>query len=165
MSDPFMGEIKLVAFSFAPKGWAFCSGQVLPINQNQALFALLGTTYGGDGQINFALPNLAGRTLIGYGNGPLLGEAGGEQTHTLTSQELPAHVHGVYATTHLTDNVWGPGSLIAATNANAYAPQLNNAMNPATISNVGGSQPHANMQPYLVLNYIIALQGVFPSQN
>lgn len=180
MSEPFLSEIKLVSFNFAPKGWAMCNGQLLPINQNQALFALLGTTYGGNGQTNFALPNLRGRIPIHFGNGHTLGEAAGATAVTINIQQLPAHTHLVNARTDVVLPDPGPqdptGKLFAKPqvalqggniqSANLYgAPANMVALNPGTVSNVGGSQPHNNMMPYLTLNWIIALQGIFPSQN
>jgi microcystin-dependent protein len=165
MSEPFLSEIKIVSFNFPPKGWAFCNGQFLPINQNQALFSLLGTTYGGNGQTTFALPDLRGRVPIHKGGGFTLGEAGGEQAHTLTLSEMPQHLHvasanntGPNASTPQNDFWCAPGAEI-------YANAPDNVMRPGTVGNVGGSQPHENMSPYLVLNFIIALQGIFPSQN
>jgi microcystin-dependent protein len=165
MSEPFLSEIKIVSFNFAPRGWALCNGQLLPINQNQALFSLLGTTYGGNGQTNFALPDLRGRIPIHFGNGHVLGERAGEESHTLIMSEMAAHVHPVSASNAdpnqglPTGNMWAKG-------AGAYSSVApNTSMNPASISNAGGSQPHTNMQPYLVLNFIIALIGIFPSQN
>ena len=165
MSEPFLSEIKIASFNFAPKGWALCNGQILPINQNQALFSLLGTTYGGNGQTNFALPNLQGRVPVHMGSGFTLGQVGGETAHTLNLSELPAHNHSVTgssATASLTSpagHVWGTVA------GGPYAPSLNTAMNPACVTPTGGSQPHDNMSPYLVLNFIIALQGIFPSRN
>ncbi len=166
MPTPFLGEVKMISWNFAPKGWAFCNGQFLPINQNQALFSILGTTYGGNGQTTFALPDLRGHTSIHTGNGHTLGERGGESAHTLSIQELPTHNHlaqGSNASGILlspADNTW------AVTTQNPYAStNPNSAMDPATIGNVGGSQAHNNMQPYLVINFIIALQGIFPSRN
>jgi len=165
MSEPFLSEIKIISWNFAPKGWAFCNGQILPINQNQALFSLLGTTYGGDGRVNFALPNLQGRVPIHTGNGHVLGEVAGEENHTLIMSEMAAHAHNVSASGAApnqgqpTGNMWASGSGAYSSSA------ADSSMNPASISNTGGSQPHTNMQPYLVLNFIIALQGIFPSQN
>ena len=165
MSTPYLSEIKVMSFGFAPKGWAFCNGQLLPINQNQALFSLLGTTYGGDGRVNFALPNLQTRTPMHMGNGHVLGELAGEQNHTLTISELPTHTH-TWGATNAAANAPNPTS-----NLLGAAPEYNSsgtnsvAMYPGVLSTVGGSQPHQNMQPFLTLNFCIALQGIFPSQN
>jgi microcystin-dependent protein len=165
MSEPFLAEIKIISWNFPPKGWTFCNGQLLPINQNQALFAILGTTYGGDGRTTFGLPNLQGRSPLHVGNGIVLGETGGETSHTLNISELPAHNHVPIGSndqatvTSATGNLWGSDS------SNPFTPTPNAAMNPACIGPVGGNQPHENMSPYLVLNFIIALQGIFPSQN
>jgi microcystin-dependent protein len=165
MSEPFLSEVKIVSFNFAPRGWAFCNGQLLPINQNQALFSLLGTTYGGNGQTTFALPNLQGRIPIHFGNGHTLGEAGGAESHTLITSEMPAHTH-TFSASNATPNQGTPAGNMWASNSGAYSSAQPDAiMNPASISNTGGSQPHTNVQPYLVLNFIIALQGIFPSQN
>ena len=166
MATPFLSEIRIVSFSFAPKGWAFCNGQLLLINQNQALFSLLGTTYGGDGRTTFALPNLQGRVPIHTGNGHTLGQAGGEQTHTLTVAELPQHLHQLHATSVNGDLIIAAGNELAGSPTQLYAPADNNlaAMNPASIANTGGSQSHQNMEPFLTLNFCIALQGIFPSQ-
>ena len=172
MSEPFLSEIKIVSFAQIPKGWALCNGQLLPINQNQALFALLGTTYGGNGQTTFALPNLRGRAPIHEGAGHTLGEAAGSTAVTLNSQTMPTHTHFLSSNMAVVD---------ANTNATQGSPTgfnwansgkatwstaaPNAVMNPQAVSNVGGSQPHNNMMPYLVLSFIIALQGIFPSQN
>jgi microcystin-dependent protein len=165
MAEPFLSEIRIMSFGFAPKGWALCNGQLLPINQNQPLFSLLGTTYGGDGRVNFALPNLQGRAALHFGQGHTIGEKGGEQAHTLSISELPQHTHAAMAS-GTNANVPGPtGQVLAAAN-NLYGPPANlTPLLPETIPNVGGSQAHLNMQPYLVLNFCIALQGIFPSQN
>ena len=167
MSTPFLSEIRIMSFGFAPKGWALCNGQLLPINQNQALFSLLGTTYGGDGRVNFALPNLQGNVPIHMGNGHTLGERGGEQAHTLTTSEFPLHNHVLNGTSDPGTLIIAAGNLLGTTPSQEYqAPDKNPvAMNPASIANVGGSQAHLNMQPFLTLNFSIALQGVFPSQN
>jgi len=164
MTEPFLSEIKIVSFNFAPKGWALCNGQLLPINQNQALFSLLGTTYGGDGRVNFALPDLRGRIPIHFGS-HTLGERGGEENHTLNIQEMTTHSH-TFSANNATPTQGSPAGNMWASNSGAYSSAAPDAaMNPASISNAGGSQPHANIQPYLVLNFIIALQGIFPSRN
>jgi len=168
MSEPFLSEIKVVSFNFPPKGWALCNGQLLPINQNQALFALLGTTYGGNGQTNFALPNLRGRLPIHMGSGHTLGEAAGSTSVTVNIQQLPTHLHTLQAVNqNSTTNAPSNTVLFSnSTSSQAYQPPANLvAMSPQAVSSVGGSQPHNNMMPYLVLNFIIALQGIFPSQN
>lgn len=167
MSDPFMGEIRLVSFNFAPQGWAMCNGQFLPINQNQALFSLLGTTFGGNGQTTFALPDLRGRAPIhaGAGGGHTLGEKAGEQAHTLTISELPTHTHVAQANSANATTPIPGGNLLAAAN-NLYAAPTNLvALGPDMLANVGGSQAHQNMQPFIIVTYLIALQGLFPSQN
>ena len=165
MAQPFLSEIRMMSFNFPPKGWAFCNGQLLPINQNQALFSLLGTTYGGDGRVNFGLPNLQGRTPIHTGNGQTLGELGGEQNHTLSISEIPGHVHGLQGTTLNADTPVATGNLLA-TAANVYTTATAlTSLNPGSIGSTGGSQPHPNMQPYLTISFSIALQGIFPSQN
>lgn len=166
MSEPFLSEIKLVSFNFPPKGWALANGQLLPINQNQALFALLGTTYGGNGQTNFALPNLRGRVPIHFGSGHTLGEAAGSTSVTVTIQQLPTHIHGVQASPNSTGTTSDPTNAVLAPVNTGYGPPNNlTTLSPQTVSSVGGSQPHTNMMPYLTLNFIIALQGIFPSQN
>ncbi len=166
MSTPFLSEIKIVSFNFPPKGWALCNGQFLPINQNQALFALLGTTYGGNGQTTFALPNLRGQVPIHEGAGHALGEAAGSTAVTVNIQQLPTHVHLLQATNTTATLDTPGGAVLGGAPTNAYASAANLAlMNPGTVGSVGGSQAHNNMMPYLVLNFIIALQGIFPSQN
>ncbi len=170
MSTPFLSEIKIVSFNFAPKGWALCNGQLLPINQNQALFSLLGTTYGGDGRVNFALPNLRGQVPIHTGNGHTLGEKAGTESVTITQQTMPTHLHVATATSATATNSAPPSSslLLGKTlSQSLYSSAATNLvpMAPNSLSNVGGSQPHNNMMPYLVLNFIIALQGIFPSQT
>jgi microcystin-dependent protein len=161
-----MTEIRIMSFGFAPKGWAQCNGQLLPINQNQALFSRLGVTYGGDGRTTFGLPNLQGRAPTHVGSGLTLGQRGGEQTHTLSTPEMPAHIHSVNVSSASTNGVFNP--------ANDYLGGFNNlyhsaasltSMQPNTVGQTGGSQSHDNMQPYLTLNFCIALQGIFPSQN
>ncbi len=162
MADPFLSEIRIVSFNFPPKGWALCDGQLLPINQNQALFSLLGTTYGGDGRVNFALPDFRGRVPIHVGSWHTLGERGGEQAHTLSTTELPEHSHNVTAASAAV-NTGSPLNNTFGSLSGGYASRPLAAMNPGAVSNVGGSQAHLNMQPYLVLNFVIALQGIFPS--
>jgi microcystin-dependent protein len=169
MSEPFLSELKCVSFGFPPKGWALCDGQLLPINQNQALFSLLGTTYGGDGRVNFGLPNLQGRAPMHMGDSHTLGERGGEMNHTLSISEIPTHIHFVQAINAAAGTGSPGGNLLANTAGGGlaiYIPPTNlTAMNPGSVSNVGGNQPHVNMQPFLTMNWIIALQGIFPSQN
>lgn len=165
MATPYLSEIRIFSFNFPPKGWALCNGQLLPINQNQALFSLLGTTYGGNGTTNFALPNLQGMVPIHQGNGFALGQTGGEQNHTLIASEMPQHTHPASASSNVanqgvaTNNFWANG------NQPAYAVSPDGLMSSAAVSSVGGSQPHNNMPPYLVLTICIALQGIFPSRN
>jgi microcystin-dependent protein len=165
MGTPYLGEIKVISFNFPPKGWAFCNGQLLPINQNQALFSILGTTYGGNGQTNFALPNLQGRSPNYTGQGFNLGQLGGEVTHTLNNSEMPQHVHPVSAVASTGTQVSPINNVWAAATSGAYAAAGTTAMLPQALALAGGSQPHENMPPYLVLNFIIALQGIFPSRN
>ena len=168
MSEPFLSEIKIVSFNFPPKGWAFANGQLLPINQNQALFSLMGTTYGGNGQTNFQLPNLQGKVAIHQGNGFTLGQQGGEQAVTLQTNQMPAHRHTAQANNSLSGTLqkspvagtWAPGSA-----DQIYSGTGGSTMNSAAFANAGGSQPHNNLMPYLTLNFVIALQGIFPSQN
>ena len=162
MAVPFLGEIRIFSFNFPPKTWAFCNGQLLPINQNQALFALLGTTYGGNGQTTFALPDFRGRTPLHFGSGFVLGERSGEEVHTLNNAEIPAHTHLVLAS-FATANAGSPANASWPAAAGAYDPSATTGMSPSGISPSGGSQAHNNMQPYLVLNFVIALQGIFPS--
>ncbi len=166
MSTPFLSEIKIVSFNFPPKGWALCNGQQLPINQNQPLFALLGTTYGGNGQTTFALPNLQGCAPMHFGNGHTLGEKAGSSSVTVNIQQLPQHIHFLQATNNTALLDAPGGNYLGKAPINAYGPAANlTTMNAGTVSSVGGSQPHNNMMPYLVLNFIIALQGIFPSRN
>jgi microcystin-dependent protein len=168
MSEPFLSEIRIMSFNFPPKGWALCNGQILPINQNQALFSLLGTTYGGDGRVNFALPDLRGRAPISFNNGFTLGQKSGEEAHTLSISELPAHTHIAQASSTNTGATNLPAGDVLCNSApnNLYGPAQNlGAMVAGTVTNTGGSQPHQNMQPFLVLSFCIALQGIFPSQN
>jgi microcystin-dependent protein len=165
VGTPYLAEIRLISFNFAPKGWALCNGQMLPINQNQALFSLLGTTYGGNGVTTFALPNLEGRVPFHFGLGFSLGQTGGEAAHTLTLPELPAHTHQANANSGNADQVSPGGNFWAKGAASAYSATPDNLMSPNALGNVGGSQPHENLSPYLTLNFIIALQGIFPTRN
>jgi microcystin-dependent protein len=169
MAEPFLSEIRIFSFVFAPRGWALCNGQLLPINQNQALFSLLGTSFGGDGRVNFAIPDLRGSVPIHVGNGTVLGQKAGEQAHTLSMSEMPQHLHFVNATTvPATTNSPGSGVLTAqSTGANLYGSVASGLtpMSSAAVANVGGSQAHLNMQPFLTLSFCIALQGIFPSPN
>jgi microcystin-dependent protein len=166
MSEPFLGEVMIVSFGFPPRGWALCNGQLLPINQNQALFALLGTTFGGDGRVNFALPDLRARVPIHEGSGHTLGERGGEQAHTLSVAEMPAHTHSAQASALTGNDVNPAGNLLAGPLNLTYRPQSALApMDVASVATVGGSQAHINQQPFLALMFVIALQGIFPSPN
>ncbi len=173
MSEPFLAEVRIVGFNFAPRGWAFCDGQILPINQNQSLYSLLGTTYGGDGRTSFALPDLRGRTPIhvGSSNGSihLLGQKGGEETHTLNAAEMPQHNHEAQASSQPGDSPIPTNNVLGSSLNEIYRsftqPSDQVAMRSGTISNAGGGQAHENMQPYLALNFCIALQGLFPSRN
>lgn len=179
MSEPFLAEVRIVGFNFAPRGWAFCDGQILPINQNQSLYSLLGTTYGGDGRTSFALPDLRGRVPIhtGLSNGGAdyrEGQKSGEETHSLADNEMPTHNHQVQATNTPASGGGGPvgsnnpgGKVLAGIDINGYKGASNNLvnLNQITITNVGGSQAHNNMMPYLTVNFCIALQGLFPSRN
>jgi microcystin-dependent protein len=165
MGTPYLGEVKIISWNFAPKGWAFCNGQLLPISQNQALFSILGTTYGGNGQTTFALPDLRGRVPVHMGSGLIEGQRVGEETHTLIMSEMPAHNHLASASSATPDQ-GSPSNNAWASLASGYSTVApNTTFGPSAISNLGGSQPHANMQPYLVLNFVISLQGIFPSQN
>ena len=165
MAEPFLSEIRIMSFVFAPKGWALCNGQLLPINQNQALFALLGTTFGGDGRVNFALPDLRARVPIHVGSGHTLGERGGEQAHTLSIAELPTHTHLEQASLNVGDAV-NPTNAVLASASNVYRTADNlTALGATSVTNVGGSQAHLNAQPFLTLSFCIALQGIFPSST
>lgn len=178
MGTPYMSEIRIMAFNFAPKGWAQCNGQLMPINQNQALFALLGTTYGGNGQTTFALPDLRGRASMHIGNGHNQGEAAGEEVHTLTQSEMSAHLHfpqakNAVGTTGVPSSSVVLAQAVAVQSDQSTVPvsmysinaPTDLALSPAAIGNAGGSQPHETRQPYLTLNFCIALLGVFPSRN
>lgn len=171
MSEPFLAEVRIVGFNFAPRGWAFCDGQILPINQNQSLYSLLGTTYGGDGRTSFALPDLRGRAPMhtGRSNGGAdhrEGQKSGEETHTLSSAEMPDHDHVARASS-ANGNQANPSNNILAAAANLYAPSSATRQNlaSATVANVGGGQAHDNMMPWIAVNFCIALQGLFPSRN
>jgi microcystin-dependent protein len=172
MADPFVAEIRIFGFNFAPKGWAFCDGQILPLSQNMALFSLLGTTYGGNGMSTFALPNLQGRAPMQPGQGPGLslhdlGEEGGSETVTLIESEIPSHTHALQGVASLSAARTPAGNALARSRGgNAYTAATNMvAMAPEAVAPVGGDQPHNNMQPYLGLNFCIALQGVFPQRT
>ena len=170
MGTPFLSEVKIISWNFPPKGWAFCNGQLLPINQNQALFSLLGTTYGGDGRVNFALPDLRGRVPIHMGNGHTQGEASGAGFTTLTMSQIPQHTHALMGSSNPSNlSVVAPSgsTVLGKTSPQAVYGGASNlvAQDPASIGNTGGSQAHNNLQPYLVLNFVIALQGAFPSQT
>ncbi len=170
MAEPFLAEIRMMSFGYAPvsQGWALCNGQLLPINQNQALFSLLGTTYGGNGQTNFALPDLRGKVPIHIGQSHTLGETGGQAAHTVTISEMPEHLHFLQATTaQASTNIPANTLLLGNTAPNDLYTGAASlvALQSATVSNVGGSQPHLNMQPFLTISFCIALQGIFPSQN
>src|SRR5690348_2037805 len=165
MSEPFLSELRIFSFGFPPKGWALCNGQLLPINQNQALFALLGTTYGGDGRVNFGLPDLRGRMPVHMGNGFTLGEKSGENAHTVNISEMPAHTHTAVGSSSTATAPSPSNNLWCSDPADPYFATPDSTMNPASITNFGGSQPHTNQSPYLVLTFGIALQGIFPSQT
>jgi microcystin-dependent protein len=166
MATPFLGELKLVSFSFPPKGWAACNGQTLAINQNTALFSLLGTFYGGNGIQTFALPNLQGRTPIALSSSISIGQTGGEETHTLLTTETPNHNHPVYANSGAATSTDPIGNYLAAPTAELYASGgASGTLISQSVASSGGSQPHENRQPYLVMNWVIALQGIFPSRN
>jgi microcystin-dependent protein len=167
MAEPFLSEIRIMSFVFAPKGWALCNGQLLPINQNQALFSLLGTTYGGDGRVTFGLPDLRSRVPIHVGSGFTLGERGGEQSHTLSLAELTTHTHVLNGTANTSVNTPSNTSVLGKSAPQpVYGGPTNlTPMDPRSISTVGGSQAHLNMMPFLVLSFCIALQGIFPSQT
>jgi microcystin-dependent protein len=165
MAEPYVGEIRMFAGNFAPVGWMFCEGQELPIAENETLYQLIGTTYGGDGQSTFGLPDLRGRIPIHQGNGFILAEAGGAEEVTLTVQQIPAHTHPLLATTAVGTASSPSGSVLAASgSSNVYRPGPAGAlMSNQTVGVVGGSQPHTNLQPYLCVDFIISLFGIFPS--
>ena len=172
MSDPFVGEIRMAGFNFAPRGWAFCNGAILSIAQNDVLFALIGTTYGGDGQTTFALPNLAGRLPLNQGQGPglsarTMGEMGGFEEVTLTSQQIPIHSHVLAAASAGARASSAAGNLVASGETDIYSRDSGQpvALSPNQLGPAGGSQPHTNLQPALAVNFIIAFEGIFPSRN
>jgi len=171
MSEPFLGMIIIVPYNFAPRGWAFCNGQILPIAQNTALFSLLGTTFGGNGQTTFALPDLRGRVPNSSGQGPGLssydlGQVGGTESETLTINQMPAHNHQLGCFGDDANAAVPTNNVLANAPNNMYATVAPNAlMNPQSITNTGGSQPFSTLQPYLTLNFCIALEGIFPSRN
>ena len=175
MADPFVAEIRIYPVNFAPRGWAFCNGQIMPISQNTALFSLLGTTYGGDGRSNFALPNLQGRAPMHPGQGPglspyVLGETGGSETESLRAWEIPAHSHALLASTQPgKDPAPGPTEAVARSVGDSLYQSVTNAnlvqLSPNALTPTGGDQPHNNLQPYLTLNFCIALQGVYPPRS
>ncbi len=170
MSEPFLAEIRIVGFNFAPRGWAFCDGQILPINQNQSLYSLLGTTYGGDGRTSFALPDLRGRVPIHVGSSGgathQLGQKSGEENHVLSGNEMPQHDHVAQASTDDATQTLTIGNVLARSTVPIYgSAQTLTAMNERSVSHVGGGQGHENMQPYIAMNFCIALQGLFPSRN
>ena len=163
MSEPFLAEICIVGFNFAPRGWAFCDGQILPINQNQSLYSLLGTTYGGDGRTSFALPDLRGRVPVHVGGGWSIGQKGGEESHPLTVQETPAHKHPANGTSASSSEQRPGDELPGDTEVNTYKVGGTLVSMNISTANAGGGQSHDNMQPFLALNFAIALQGLFPS--
>ena len=167
MSEPFLAEIRIVGFNFAPRGWAFCDGQILPINQNQSLYSLLGTNYGGDGRTSFALPDLRSRTPIHRSDGHPLAQKGGAETVALTAAEIAAHTHTAHASSAAGNNAIPAGRVLASV-ADIYRdPEAASmtALRSGTVTNAGGGQGHNNMQPFLTLGFVIALQGLFPSRN
>ena len=172
MADPFVAEIRIVPFNFAPRGWAFCDGQLLPISQNTALFSLLGTTYGGNGQSTFGLPNLQGRSPMHWGQGPglsqrVIGEAGGQASVMLSSSEMPNHSHGLMAAAgNASTGTPSPTAALATASAAVYGPPSDPvAMSGSAVAAAGGAAPHENRQPFLTLNFVIALQGVYPPRS
>jgi len=167
MAEPFLSEIRIMSFNFPPKGWALCNGQLLPINQNQALFSLLGTTYGGDGRVNFGLPDLRGLAQIHMGDGHTLGEKAGSESVTISQQTLPMHIHFLQGSTNLAAQDIVDNGIPGKLQSTMYSSSVSNlaTFDPSSVTNVGGNQPHMNMQPFLVLSFCIALQGIFPSQT
>ena len=168
MSSPYIGEIRMFGGNFAPAGWALCNGALIPISQNDALFNLIGTTYGGDGQSTFALPDLLGRAPVHVGSGLVIGQKAGTETVTLTAQQLPLHTHPMTASKDTANQITGAGGVLASPVSLATyfnSPPDNTALNAAAVLPAGGNQPHDNMQPYLAINFIISLFGIFPSQT
>lgn len=166
MTEPFIGEVRMLSFNFAPRGWATCDGQLLPINQNQALFSLLGTTYGGNGQTNFSLPDLRARVPLHFNAPHPQGQRAGEASHTLTAQEIPSHSHGaLQASGNDAAGFAAAGAVLASANNVYAAPGNPVALNAGIIGSAGNSQPHENQQPFLTINFCMALQGIFPSRN
>jgi microcystin-dependent protein len=167
MAQPYVGEIRMFAGNFAPAGWMFCSGQLLPISEYETLFNLIGTTYGGDGQSTFALPNLQSRVPIHFGNGFVLAQSGGVEQVTLTTQQIPIHNHGMIASGDTADQITGNNGVVATPPSLSmyFTAPPDSSLNTNTMTSVGGSQPHDNLQPYGCLNYIISLFGIFPSQT
>jgi microcystin-dependent protein len=168
VSEPFLGEVKIISWNYAPRGWAFCNGQLMSIQQNAALFSVIGTAYGGNGVQTFGLPNLQGRSPV-HAGGPLggvIGTAGGEEFHTLLYSEMPVHIHSFVGATQAGTVAIPPGNFVAQTSTQAYHTPTNlQPMNSGSIGASGGNQPHENRQPFLVLNFVIALSGIFPSRN
>jgi microcystin-dependent protein len=169
MAEPFIGEVRITSFNFAPRGWAFCNGQLLPINSNQALFSILGTTYGGDGRTNFALPDFQGRMAMHVGGSHSLGEFAGEAAHALSAAEMPAHTHAMQASSDFASATDPAGHVFAAKSRGGkdiYGPPASlTSLSAAALAPAGAGQAHNNLQPYLVLNFVIAIQGIFPSRN
>jgi len=165
MSDPFLGEVRMFGFNFPPRGWAACNGQLMPINQNQALFSLLGTTYGGNGQVTFGLPDLRGRVPFHFGGGFVQGQTGGEENHTLITAEMPSHTHSVSANANSANQSSPASGYSANSGRGLFAPTSTGTMAPAAVGNAGSNQPHSNLSPFLVVNFCIAVQGIFPSRN
>lgn len=164
MAEPFLGEIRSFAFPVVPRGWALCNGQLLQISQNQALFTILGATYGGDGRTTFALPNLMGRAAVHPGSTVKLGEMGGEESHTLTLAEMPSHTHNAMASGDADSSV-SPQNNVWGSSTNSYSGQAGAAMNAQSVATSGGSQPHSNMQPFIAVNFCIALTGIYPEHS
>jgi microcystin-dependent protein len=166
MSEPFLAEVRIVGFNFPPRGWATCDGQILPIDQNQSLYSLLGTTYGGDGRTTFALPDLRGRTPIHDSSSYTLGQRAGTESHPLSTAEMPAHTHTLQGSSNDATEFRAPGNVFARATQTVYGPPgASTPLSPQAVADAGSGTPHPNMQPYLVLNFVIALQGLFPPRN